>query len=94
MKKDHLSTTKFYENYFKMKQKINFITYGDSKKYEISKKHILNLAKHSGFFNQCLGMSEKDINVKFKNSFEKILSEKRGGGYYIWKIPIIDAREP
>jgi len=72
-----------------MKQKINFITYGDSKKYEISKKHILNLAKHSGFFNECLGMSKKDINLKFKNSFEKILSEKRGGGYYIWKIPII-----
>tara|TARA_B100001029_G_C15037961_1_gene441488 strand:+ start:36 stop:830 length:795 start_codon:yes stop_codon:yes gene_type:complete len=72
-----------------MNQKIDFITYGDSSKYTISKKHIINLAKHSNFFNNCVGYSQKDLDDEFKNKFDSILKHERGGGYYIWKIAII-----
>lgn len=72
-----------------MKQKIQFITYGDSKKYSISKKHLINLAKHSNFFDTYRTFSKNDLDDKFQNTFKNILHRKRGGGYYIWKINII-----
>ncbi len=72
-----------------MKQRIHFITYGDSPKYSISKKHILGLAKHSGFFESCSGYSKKDLDYEFINKYNDILNEERGGGYYLWKPRII-----
>ncbi|MDA9711930.1 hypothetical protein N9U49_00790 [Acidimicrobiaceae bacterium] len=72
-----------------MKQKINFITYGDSKKYLISKKHILDMAKHSNFFEYCTGYGPEDLDKDFVNKYSNILNQKRGGGFYIWKMEII-----
>lgn len=69
-------------------QKILFITYGDNE-FDVSKKHLLNLAKKSEIFSQCIGYSYKDLNSDFKNKYSNILSEKRGGGYWIWKHHII-----
>jgi hypothetical protein len=72
-----------------MKQKIYFITYGDSPKYSTSKQHILGLARKSNFFEECIGFSNKDLSSDFSHTFRDILNKKRGGGYYIWKIGII-----
>jgi len=38
-------------------QKINFITYSEGKEFDISKKHIISLAKFSGFFEECVSYS-------------------------------------
>ena len=55
-----------------MKQKIQFITYGDSKKYSISKKHLINLAKHSNFFDNCISFTENDLDDKFQDTFKNM----------------------
>lgn len=69
-------------------QKILFITYGD-KDFNISKKHLINLAKKSEIFSQCIAYSYKDLTSDFKKKYSNILSEKRGGGFWIWKHHII-----
>ena len=72
-----------------MKQKTVFIVYSDSSKYSLSKKHILELAKHSGFFDNCIGYTKKDLEPNFIKTYKNILNQKRGGGYYLWKPKII-----
>ena len=72
-----------------MNSNIHFITYGDSKKYSISKRHIIGLAKKSKFFKTCKRFSEKDLDYEFVNKYKDILNEPRGGGYYLWKPKII-----
>ena len=60
-----------------------FATYGDAK-YKKSKTRILKEAKNFGF-NNCVGYSPTDIDSYFLNSTSRIIIEKRGGGYWIWK---------
>ncbi len=72
-----------------MKQKIDFITYGDSKKYSISKKHLIGLAEHSKFFDNCIAYGTNDLNPKFVKRFSEVFNQERGGGYYIWKLSIL-----
>tara|TARA_B100000886_G_C20426284_1_gene494222 strand:+ start:647 stop:1447 length:801 start_codon:yes stop_codon:yes gene_type:complete len=74
-----------------MPQKIHFITYGDSPKYRISKKHIIGLAKQSGFFESCKSFSVNDLDYDFKKKYQEILNQSRGGGFYIWKPKIISS---
>ena len=74
-----------------MSQKIYFITYGDSPKYNISKKHIIGLAQQSGFFEGCKSFSFNDLDYDFKKKYKEILSQTRGGGFYIWKPKIISS---
>tara|TARA_Y100000389_G_C17454240_1_gene516952 strand:+ start:1473 stop:2270 length:798 start_codon:yes stop_codon:yes gene_type:complete len=74
-----------------MTQKIIFITYGDSKKYSVSKKHLIDLAEYSNFFDECLGFSNTDLEPQFRKKFNNILNQERGGGYYVWKIGIIQS---
>ena len=72
-----------------MSQKIYFITYGDSSKYHLSKKHITNLAKVSNFFDQCFSLDLSAVDAEYKSKYSKIFNFTRGGGYYIWKPRII-----
>ncbi len=72
-----------------MSQKIYFITYGDSSKYYLSKKHIINLAKNSNFFDDCLALNLNDVDEEYREKYSKIFTLERGGGYYIWKPRII-----
>ena len=72
-----------------MKQKIYFLTYGDTYKYRTSKKHLISLARYSGFFENCISLSKKDLDQNFVNKYQAILNEERGGGFYIWKPKII-----
>ena len=71
-----------------MKNKIYFITYGDDN-FDIAKKHIIALAKYSGFFEESLSFNREDLDYEFKNKYEEILNMPRGGGYWIWKHRII-----
>ena len=70
-----------------------FITYGDEngdKNFKISKKHLLYLAKKSGLFTESYALGPKDLDNPFKSIYENILSQPRGGGYWIWKHRIIE----
>ena len=40
------------------KKQIHFYTYGDSKKYKVSKKHLIHLAKLSGLFDKLYSFSQ------------------------------------
>jgi hypothetical protein len=70
-------------------QKIYFITYGTSPEYDISKKHLVSLIKYSELFEKAISYDFKDIDNDFIQKYEKILTNKRGGGYWLWKINII-----
>ena len=72
-----------------MTQKIHFITYGDSRKYSISKKHLIHLAKTSGLFSSYKAFSKKDLDRDFSKKYQNILNLPRGGGYFIWKPRIL-----
>ncbi len=72
------------------KQRIIFYTYGDSKKYEISKKHLIYLAKKSEVFDELYSFSNKDVPNKHLMPFNYLLNEKRGGGYWIWKYLLLE----
>tara|TARA_B100000242_G_C43050114_1_gene490587 strand:+ start:1017 stop:1832 length:816 start_codon:yes stop_codon:yes gene_type:complete len=71
------------------KQKIHFITYGDSIKYLLSIKHIKNLANRSGIFETIKSYSKKDIDQTFLKKYKDVIDQSRGGGFYLWKPWII-----
>jgi len=70
-------------------QKLYFITYGTSPEFDISKKHLVSLVKYSGLFEKTFSYDFNDIENDFIQKYEKILTNKRGGGYWLWKINII-----
>jgi len=71
------------------KPKIYFITYGDSE-FFLQRKHLINLAKKSNFFDDCIEFTKKDISKDFFNKYKDILSSERGGGYWLWKYFVIN----
>tara|TARA_B100000989_G_scaffold272002_1_gene229134 strand:+ start:30874 stop:31674 length:801 start_codon:yes stop_codon:yes gene_type:complete len=66
-----------------------FLTYGD-KKFNISKKHLLNLAKKSSLFDYTISLGPENLNPKFVEKFQPIFKVEKGGGYWIWKHHIIE----
>lgn len=73
-----------YSNY---QQKIHFITYGD-KKFEQSKQRLLREADVFQEFSSIRGYGPEDLPPAFQETYKEILSQSRGGGYWIWR-PII-----
>jgi len=71
-----------------MTQKIHLITYGD-KNYIRSKQRINNEAINSNWFHNVTIYGPEDLGEDFKNEFNDILKQPRGGGYWIWKFDII-----
>ena len=67
-----------------------FLTYGD-KNFYYSKKHLSYLAKESGFFDKVISLGPEDLDKDFLNKYIDVLSNKRGGGYWIWKHEIINS---
>jgi hypothetical protein len=74
----------------KMKQRINFITYSDTSEFSISKKHLTSLAQESKFFDSVISYSRQDLDEEFVKKYLNILKHERGGGYWLWKINIIN----
>lgn len=71
--------------------KIHLISYGDNK-YTMSKKRLFNEAKQTKWFDSITFYSPNDLDNDFKEKFSHILNQKRGGGYWIWKINIIQKK--
>ena len=68
--------------------KTTFITYGTSN-YALQKKHLLNLADKSRFFDESYSFGPRDISPEFYNKHKEVFQFKKGGGYWIWKFQII-----
>ena len=65
-----------------------FITYG-TKNFDLQKKHIINLAKSSNFFDECISYGPNDLQKSFVQKHENILRLEKGAGFWIWKYQII-----
>ena len=65
-----------------------FITYG-TKNFDLQKKHIINLAKSSNFFDECISYGPNDLQKSFVQEHENILRLEKGAGFWIWKYQII-----
>jgi hypothetical protein len=53
--------------------------------FKKSQKINSETAKSIGNFNKIISYKEKDIEKDFKEKNKKILIQKRGGGYWLWK---------
>jgi hypothetical protein len=67
---------------------IHLITYGNHK-FEKSKKRLHKEAIDTGWFDTVTVYGPEDLDNDFKERFELILKQSRGGGYWIWKSHII-----
>jgi len=70
------------------KQFIHFITYGD-KVFEDSRKRIVEEAQNTRWFDTITAYTPDSLSENFKHEYPEVLSQKRGGGYWIWKFDII-----
>jgi len=71
-----------------MKNKIHYINYGDDNFY-LQKKVSTIMAKLTGDFNSVRSFSPSDLDIDFLEQNKIILSNKRGGGFWLWKPYII-----
>jgi hypothetical protein len=71
------------------KPRVFFRTYGDSK-FAKSTVRIQQEANGTGWFTSVEGLGPNDLPLKFRELYKDILSLSRGGGYYIWKIAVIE----
>ena len=69
--------------------KILFVSYAD-KNFAQSKKRIMHEAKSSRWFDNIKIFSENSLGRDFCRKFSSILSEPRGGGYWIWKLDVLE----
>tara|TARA_B100000282_G_C31705341_1_gene478384 strand:+ start:382 stop:1245 length:864 start_codon:yes stop_codon:yes gene_type:complete len=67
----------------------HFATYGD-RSFNIQKKRIKYQANQLNFYDKIHVFSHKDISKEFKLKFKNIFNAELGGGYWIWKIYILD----
>lgn len=67
-----------------------FLTYGDER-FEEKRERLAGEARGLGVFDEVLAWSREDLPTEFTSRFREILSERRGGGYWIWKPFIVDA---
>jgi hypothetical protein len=70
---------------------IHFITYGDSK-YKNSRLRLISQAKESNWFDTITDYTPDTLCKKFKDKYSTILTQSRGGGYWIWKPYIIKSK--
>ncbi|MDA0754035.1 MAG: hypothetical protein O3A49_05100 [Candidatus Marinimicrobia bacterium] len=72
-------------------QKKHFITYGTNN-FKLQQKELLFLVKKSGVFNTTHGYKPENLDINFKNKYQEILRQSRGGGYWIWKYKILQQK--
>jgi len=63
-----------------------FVTYGD-KIYENSKKRLAKQAAETGFFDKILVYGREDVSEEVATS--PLFSNKKGGGYWLWKPNVV-----
>ncbi len=69
------------------KPSVFFHTYTNTQ-YAKSKKRILEEANSTGWFTSVEGLCPEDLPLKFEKAYKDVLSLRRGGGYWIWKIAV------
>ena len=70
--------------------RITFLTYGDGDvKYTIARKNLAESATTLGA-DDVIQCDRSSIDVRFRESHNRILSQVRGDGYWLWKPYIID----
>ena len=67
----------------------HFRSYGDAK-FHKSKKRIESEATNTSWFKTVEVMGPADLPAEFTAKYQEILKLKRGGGYWIWKYPVIE----
>jgi hypothetical protein len=65
-----------------------FITFGTND-FKIQKKHLTNLVKQSGIYDEIISFGPLDLSYDFKIKYNDILQINRGYGYWIWKVDIL-----
>lgn len=68
---------------------IYFATYGDEK-YENSKIRLSKQANELKLFKEVISFGKNDLIKEFKEGYSDILDKPRGGGYWIWKLDILE----
>jgi len=68
--------------------KINLITYSD-KKFLKAKNRLSYQAEKFGEFHKIICYGPEDLDLKFREQYQDILTQNRGGGYWIWKYNLI-----
>ena len=69
--------------------KVIFVSYGD-KNFTQSKKRIKHEAESSMWFDKIKIFSKNSLSKDFCRKFSSILSEPRGGGYWAWKLDVLE----
>lgn len=69
-------------------QNIHFITYGDDK-YKSSRERLAREAKVFQEFKSISIFSPQLLSPDFSLKYQNVLSQQRGGGYWLWKLDII-----
>ena len=77
------------KNYNFLMSKKYFVTFG-SKDFKLQRKHIANLVKNSGFYDEAIEMGPEDLTPDFRNKFSEILKINRGYGFWIWKVDVLN----
>ena len=73
-----------------MKHKnIHFFTYATDN-MRAARERILIEAECSGWFASTHAFAPADLPIQFQSELNEILSLKRGGGYWIWKYPLLE----
>ena len=72
-------------------KKIHMISYGNEK-FKNSKKRIFNEGINSKFFYSIEVLGPENLDIEFKSKFNNILTLERGGGYWLWKLNIIEQK--
>ena len=76
--------------YYNRTRVINFVTYGNDK-FKEAKKRILKEAYEFGVFNMIRGYGPEDLPNDFYEKNKGMLTDARGGGYWIWRpLVLID----
>ena len=66
-----------------------FVSYGN-KRYRLSKKRIKQEALSCMWFDKIEIFSPKTLSMSFRHQFASVLSNKRGGGFWIWKLDVLE----
>lgn len=72
------------------RNRIHFVTYGEGGiNFENAKQRIVKEAHSVGWFDTITAFGYNQLSDGFKRKYHNILTQKRGAGYWIWKIDII-----
>lgn len=67
---------------------IHFVTYGDQR-FLKSRNRICQEARDLNIFSSVKAYTPESLSENFKQTHERLLKQKRGGGYWCWKYYVV-----